>query len=884
MAIPSIPLPEDLKNRLRNAIVETVARQAEKMPGGDKTARTIRQLSSQAMFYNAFDQAIVNALTSFQAKYTAQDKDLVEAILADGNFWQSKDVRQALMTMINRPGAWVINERQTVIQHFADILPKRVNRERVDKAVAFFLGCILEELWTAPGVREIREIYSLQFQKIEAESARQQVTLLEAQLQATTQLSADIRQALLQLATTLEQHLLAAQPPQLALSPIHSYNNLPHPNYIHFVGRQKEWDILHQRLSPNDPVWQIVITGIGGMGKTALALAIAHDYCERCEELPLKERFEAIIWISAKEEILTVEGREKPLLPGLILRTLEDMYTTISQTLEREDITRALLEEQDQLVQKALSTQRTLLIVDNLESVIDERVRTFLYNLPLSTKCIITSREWVDEAIAVKLKGLSLEDTEKMILEEASVREVDLDVLQRQQLFERTGGLPLPIKLSIGRRASGETFEQVMRWLGNYSTGDLPDYCVKGQIDMARRRDLNAWKLLLACSLFDLDAGVSREALGYIADLTLTDRNDGLTLLQRFSLLNSAKDDRFSMLPIVQGYAEAEIVKSDFGEKLTESWLGWLLEFTQHYGIDLEFHTESVLTVGSEYPHMLKAIRWCRKHERWEILLKLVEGAWFYFYLVGMFSEFREMLEAAVQASKALQDEQSEGRFLCRLGLLFWVQGQYEKALVEYLEKAEEMARKHKDDYRLGQIDSVRLDILAHQGHLMEAEQLAETILEKGERLEEKGERLEGLELQNLAASRLAECESKKQQFDKALEWLNRSERWCRELNWERGLAWNMYRRGAILIQQGNSAIAETFLTKSLSLATSWSDRRLMVYNKYCLAQVYAETGQIGLARQMAEEARDLCERLGMITELAEAEELLGKLPRRNGN
>ena len=147
-------------------------------------------------------------------------------------------------------------------------------------------------------------------------------------------------------------------------------------------------------------------------------------------------------------------------------------------------------------------------------------------------------------------------------------------------------------------------------------------------MDVAYQRDPNARKLLLVCSLFDREVGASREALGYIANLSLIDRDDGLTLLQRLSLLNFMKDDRFSMLPIVQGYAEAEIVKADFGEKLTESWLGWLLEFTQRYGIDLEFHTERALTVGSEYPNMLKAIRWCRKHERWEILLKLVEGAW----------------------------------------------------------------------------------------------------------------------------------------------------------------------------------------------------------------------------------------------------------------
>ncbi len=77
-------------------------------------------------------------------------------------------------------------------------------------------------------------------------------------------------------------------------------------------------------------------------------------------------------------------------LSGLTFRTLEDIYTTIAQTLEREDITRALLlEEQDRLVQKALSAQRTLVIVDNLENVSDERVRAFLYHLPGLTKSII---------------------------------------------------------------------------------------------------------------------------------------------------------------------------------------------------------------------------------------------------------------------------------------------------------------------------------------------------------------------------------------------------------------------------------------------------------------------------------------------------------------
>ena len=44
------------------------------------------------------------------------------------------------------------------------------------------------------------------------------------------------------------------------------------------------------------------------------------------------------------------------------------------------------------------------------------------------------------------------------------------------------------------------------------ATGELPEYCVKGQIDLVRERDPNAWTVLLACALFDREAGASREA------------------------------------------------------------------------------------------------------------------------------------------------------------------------------------------------------------------------------------------------------------------------------------------------------------------------------------------------------------------------------------
>ena len=60
------------------------------------------------------------------------------------------------------------------------------------------------------------------------------------------------------------------------------------------------------------------------------------------------------------------------------LRTLDDLFSAIAIALQREDITRARPEDQDHVVRRALTRQRTLLIVDNLETVDDEQLLLFL--------------------------------------------------------------------------------------------------------------------------------------------------------------------------------------------------------------------------------------------------------------------------------------------------------------------------------------------------------------------------------------------------------------------------------------------------------------------------------------------------------------------------
>ncbi len=165
------------------------------------------------------------------------------------------------------------------------------------------------------------------------------------------------------------------------------YHNLYQPFFSDFIGRETEIAIIQKLLLPSSHHSLITICGIGGIGKTALAMEIACRYLQKYDELSTEEFFDAIIWASAKPTILTANGIEaRPKID----RTLDDIYRAIAEVLGREDITKAYPNEKDEAVRRALKQQRTLLIMDNMDTV-DDRVTAFLRELPLPTKAILTT-------------------------------------------------------------------------------------------------------------------------------------------------------------------------------------------------------------------------------------------------------------------------------------------------------------------------------------------------------------------------------------------------------------------------------------------------------------------------------------------------------------
>jgi len=656
-------IPQELRQQAQDTLVDFVSEQAKKFVS-DSTAEKLKQLRSDGAFRRQFDKGLGKAIKRFSEEYYEKDEDLVEAISQEKDLFKSPDVKAALMTMLKSPSSYLVDEGETVAQSFDRVLPGRKNRERVNQAMKYLLRCLVEELWHLP---ELQPIYSLQFQKITAEAMRQQVELQKIQLNALTDVNDGIRQALLQLTDAISEKKLLPASSSPASVPSKVSHNLPNPSYTHFVGREQEIEAILAKLQPypHSQVHLITIDGIGGIGKSALALEIAFLCLQNNASLPESERFDAIIWVSAKRTILTADSI---ITRHQVFRTLDDIYAAIAITLGKEGLTRSKPEEQAEIIRNALSSIRCLLIIDNLETVDDETVLSFLMELPAPTKAIITTRHRIDLAYPVRLLGMPERDAIYLINNECQARNIILTQEQIIQLVTRTGGVPLAIVWSIAQITAGHNIANVLRRLGQ-PTGDLARFCFEGVIDNIKSKA--AFDVLLALSTFETDA--SREALGFTSDLPDLDRDDGLVVLEKLSLVNKSSD-RFSMLPLTKDYSHS-ILLGD------ESKLNAIRNRQHQYYLDKlkDFSTSAEPRRFREFEtnNVLSHIDWCISIDKTEDVPYLIRGVLTHLWAIGQWTICYKYSQIALELIRQSQAENRdmEAFLLFRIGRIDLMRG-----------------------------------------------------------------------------------------------------------------------------------------------------------------------------------------------------------------
>ena len=71
------------------------------------------------------------------------------------------------------------------------------------------------------------------------------------------------------------------------------------PHVKHFVGRDKELNKIHEELRYDGSRKTVVVHGLGGMGKTQLALAYVQNH---------RDVYSAVFWVNSKSEDTLKQG------------------------------------------------------------------------------------------------------------------------------------------------------------------------------------------------------------------------------------------------------------------------------------------------------------------------------------------------------------------------------------------------------------------------------------------------------------------------------------------------------------------------------------------------------------------------------------------------
>jgi tetratricopeptide (TPR) repeat protein len=344
--------------------------------------------------------------------------------------------------------------------------------------------------------------------------------------------------------------------------------------YDSYIGRAQLREDLRNAILGDPRIWIINVHGPGGVGKSALVTEVAYEFFSF-------NQFESIIQLTAKETVLTQEGIRRA--TGRSLYSLENLLDHIAVVFE--ETPPDTIDQKRELAIELLSSWKTLLILDNMETVQDGRILRFVQSLPADTrtKVVLTSRQrtagW---EYSIDVPELSEQEVADFVDQKASSFHVELPSAPEvsRKISQASGGLPLAVEWILGRYAK---------------TGDLSDAVVDvAKIDspILEFSFRNIWNVLgpaaqavlVVLTIFDSPPDMQdlAIALGWQYE-RIEGALEELKLVTLVRETTQESDGRvtFSCLPITLSFAAQQ--SSDFGTLETDS-----RRRTQHFSQQME--------------------------------------------------------------------------------------------------------------------------------------------------------------------------------------------------------------------------------------------------------------------------------------------------------
>ncbi len=228
------------------------------------------------------------------------------------------------------------------------------------------------------------------------------------------------------------------------------FGRLDLPTYKELVGIEQSFSKLSEALMAEDKNYIVVLDGLGGLGKTALA-----DWTTR--QIIQSTRFNDIAWITAKQTYLSAMGRLE-VESNIPAMTMPMLLESLSEQFELSKNNITYLQRQRE-VKAYLRDQPNLVVIDNLETIADYKaLLPSLREWQAPSKFLLTSRRRLldhPEVFSISLKELSEDSALKLIRQTAEhagfgeLAKADDGILRK--IYEAVGGNPLALKLLVGQ-------------------------------------------------------------------------------------------------------------------------------------------------------------------------------------------------------------------------------------------------------------------------------------------------------------------------------------------------------------------------------------------------------------------------------------------------
>jgi predicted ATPase/DNA-binding SARP family transcriptional activator len=438
------------------------------------------------------------------------------------------------------------------------------------------------------------------------------------------------------------------------------------------LGRERELAALADLVRKED-VRLVTLTGIGGIGKTRLALELVRRLAPEFHNG------------AAVATIATL--REPALVTRAILEALE--FPEVGQDPEEELI-------------RALTGSELLLLVDNFEQVLPAAttIARVLEAAP-SLKVIVTSRAPLHVAAEREfpVPPLAEDEAAELFIARAQAANPDFALSEQNaaavaELCARLDGLPLAIELAAARTKLLPPTALLSR------LGNRLELLTGGRRDAPQHQQTLRMTLDWSYDLLDPDAQQLFARLGVFAGgCTLPSAEavcggdgsvlEGLAALVDESLVlqreTVAGEPRFSMLEIVREYALERLSASGEGDEARRRHLEHFVAFAEEAEPKLAERDQIAwfARVEDEHDNLRAALSFALDTDDSSSALRLVVGVRRFWQIHGYLAEGRQALDSALAATP---DVPSELRAIAlnMAGILAGEQGEFDAARVRF--------------------------------------------------------------------------------------------------------------------------------------------------------------------------------------------------------